>query len=100
MQKAAGRILKSEEVTLEGRIRLDVPHLQPNLPKGTAAASATQQARIVENHPEFAVVEITCSCGRRTYLKCEYGDSESPAEAAKVQDATLEASEKATNQTK
>ena len=100
MQETAGRILKSDQVKLEGRLQLDVPHIQPNLPKGTTAASVTQQARIVESHPEFAVIEMICSCGRRTYLKCEYTESESPGEAAKVQDAMFEASEQATNQTK
>ena len=99
MQKTAGRILKSEEVKLEGRLQLDLPHMQPNLPKSTTAASGTQQAHIVENHPEFALIEITCSCGRRTYLKCEYADGEFPTEAAKVQDAMPEASEQAANQT-
>ena len=100
MQKTAGRILKSDQVTLEGRLRLDLPHIQPDLPKGTTAASVTQQARIAENHPEFAVIEIICSCGRRTYLKCKYTDSESSAEAEQVQDAMFEASGQATNQTK
>ena len=100
MQKAAGRILKSDQVRLEGRLQLDVPHIQPNPTKGTTAASVTQQARMVENHPEFAVIEMICSCGRRTYLRCEYADGESPLEAAKVQETMFEASEQTTDQTK
>lgn len=99
MQKTTGRIIKSDQVKLEGRLQLDVPQVQPNLPKGATTAPVTQQAHIVESHPEFAVIEIICSCGRSTYLKCEYTESESPAEAAKVQDAMFEASEQA-DQTK
>ena len=100
MQKATGRILKSDEVTLEGRLQLDVPNIQPNLPRGASAAPVTPQTRMVENHPEFAVIEIICSCGRRTYLKCEYTDRESSEKAASLQNAMSEPSEQATNQTK
>jgi len=35
---------------------------------------------IVENQPEFAVIEITCSCGTKTYIRCEYAAAESLAE--------------------
>lgn len=100
MQKAAGRILKSDQVELEGRLQLDLPHVRPDPSKCATVTSVTQQARMVESHPEFVVIEITCSCGRRTYLKCEYANGESPAEAAQVQDVLFEASEQATNQTK
>ena len=100
MQKQTGRILKSDEVTLEGRLQLDVPNTQPNLPRGTSAALVTPQARMVENHPEFAVIEMICSCGRRTYLKCEYTYSESSEKASETQNAMSEASEQAINQTK
>lgn len=100
MQKAAGRILRSEQVTLEGSLQLDMRHVQPNLSKGMSAPSVTSRVRMVENKPEFAVIEIICSCGRRTYLRCEYTDNESPAEAAEVQTAVSEAPARAANQTK
>ena len=100
MQKTTGRILKSDQVKFEGRVQLDVPHVQPNSPKGATATSVAPQARIVESHPQFAVIEIICSCGGKTHLRCEYADSELPAEATQVQDARFEASEQGTNQTK
>lgn len=95
MQKTAARILRSNQVKLEGRLQLNMPHVQPNLSRSAAAASVVQQARMIESHPEFSVIEIICSCGRRIYLKCEYANSESPAEAAQVQDAMFEVPEPA-----
>lgn len=79
MDETAGHILKSDEVELEGRVQLDVLQSQLNKggPKGTKEVSAIKQVRILENHPEFAVIEITCCCGERTYLRCEY-DGETP----------------------
>jgi len=74
-----GRILKGNDVKLEGRLHLDATRVEPSLPKNKSVASE-QTARIVENHPEFAVIEITCSCGTRTYLRCEYAGAEAPAE--------------------
>jgi hypothetical protein len=38
------------------------------------------QARIVENHPKFADIEITCSCGTKTYVRCEYIDTQTTEE--------------------
>ncbi|MFB0525112.1 MAG: hypothetical protein ACETVZ_06190 [Phycisphaerae bacterium] len=71
MTETVGQILKSEEVKLEGQVQLDA--VRP----GRAAfhpgqTSGEPTADIVENHPEFAVIEITCCCGARTYLRCEY----------------------------
>ena len=34
--------------------------------------SGREQARIVEQKNGLAVVEVTCSCGKKMYLNCEY----------------------------
>ncbi len=82
MPKAAGHILKSDDVKLEGQFRLDVAQAesQTGEPKEQSAALAAPQVRIVENHPEFADIEITCSCGIKTHLKCEYTDTQTTEE--------------------
>jgi len=67
MQKAAGRILKSSEVKLEGQIRLD-----PRFRGDHDSIGAQAGVRIVESNPEFAVIEVVCCCGAKTYLKCQY----------------------------
>ncbi len=74
MPKTAGHILKSDEVKLEGRFRLDVAQVQSQAggTKEQTPALKAPQVRIVENHPEFADIEITCACGIKTHLKCQY----------------------------
>ena len=79
MQKVAGHILKSSEVKLEGQIRLDprcLPAQARVYPRegggGDRLGPAQAGVRIVESHPEFAVIEVVCCCGARTYLKCQY----------------------------
>ncbi len=74
MEKAAGRVLKSNNVKLEGRFRLDAgPGVKCPVNERNAAL-ASSQVRIVENLPEFAVIEVTCSCGVKTLIRCEYSD--------------------------
>jgi hypothetical protein len=78
MPKTAGHILKSDEVKLEGQFRLDVAQVQSQTggPKEQSPALPAPQVRIVENHTEFADIEITCSCGIKTHLKCEYAGTQ------------------------
>ncbi len=75
MKKAAGRILKSNNVKLEGQFHLDAGPAVKCPPNERNAASAPAQVRIVENQPQFAVVEVTCCCGAKTLVRCEYQDA-------------------------
>ncbi len=81
MGRTAGRILKGDSVKLEGRVHLDVVQApvgdKQALPKEKNAASDMPQVCVVENQPEFAVIEIACSCGTKTHLRCEYAGAES-----------------------
>jgi hypothetical protein len=77
MIKTAGRIIKSDNVKLEGQFHLDPANAGSDLPRPQAAALAEPEVRILENHPQYAVIEVTCSCGNKMSLKCEYaGPSE------------------------
>jgi len=72
----AKHILKGNNVKLEGRFHLDAGEVAPGLAKEKNGASAAPQVSIVENQPEFAVMEVTCSCGTKTYIRCEYAAAE------------------------
>ena len=100
MKKTAGRILKSSDVKFEGRFHLDVGHIAPSQTKGKNAALATPQVRIVESHPEFGVIEITCSCGTKTYLRCEYSGAEPSIEGSQTQNGKLDGPDQKPDQTK
>ena len=79
MIRTAGRILKSNDVKLEGQFHLDVVKAGLDSPKQQVAASSAPKVRILENHPEYAVIEVTCSCGTRMSLKCEYAGAAAQA---------------------
>ncbi len=78
MGKTAGRILKESDVQIEGQFTIDIVQPEPGRPKQPGAALAEPKVRIVESQPEFAVIEITCSCGTGMYLRCEYAGAEAP----------------------
>ena len=99
MEKVTGHILKSGEVNLEGQFRLDVPQLATAKQKAGNISSGAAEVHIVETQPQFAVIEIICSCGTKTYLRCEYGEGKS-AQSPETQDDTHSNSEQPTDQTK
>ena len=72
MPRLAGRILKAGDIKLEGQFHLDVAQPGPRPQKDKSAVLSTPQVRIMEKHPEFAVIEVTCCCGSKTYLRCDY----------------------------
>jgi len=72
MIKTAGRILKSNDVKLEGQFHLEVTNAGSHLSKPQAAALSEPHVRVLENHLQYAVIEVTCGCGRKMSLKCEY----------------------------
>jgi hypothetical protein len=76
-------ILKSEQVKLEGQLQLNTTQIEPNLSKNINNNPEAQQVRIVESNPEAAIIEITCRCGIKTYLRFQYNNAESPAEDLK-----------------
>ncbi len=92
MTKAARRIIKKSNVKLEGKFTLDIVQPEPGRPKQPGTPLAEPQVRIVENQPEFAVIEITCSCGTGMSLRCEYAGAKAP-EVAQKQNGAPEVSD-------
>ena len=86
MGKAVGRILKSEDVELQGRIQLDMVQVAGQIKTQGAASSTIANAHIAESHPEFAVIELICGCGAKTYLRCEYADGQPCVQSPQVSD--------------
>lgn len=98
MQQAIGRILKGDDVELEGQYRLQVTQPEPSSAESQRLGAARAEVRLVENHAAFAVIEVTCTCGRRTYLRCQYPSNKSDREVPQGQNETLEAPEQVRNQ--
>ena len=72
----AGKVLKSSEVEVEGKISLDLAGSASNGPnvRHQSPAGAPAKVRALENQKEFAVMEVTCSCGCKTIIRCNYGE--------------------------
>ena len=97
MVRTSGRILKSDDVKFEGQYHLDLAQAGlsgegSTLPKHRGGTLAAPQVHILENHPEYAVVEVTCSCGTKTCLRCEYAGAQAP-EDSQTQNGAIEAPE-------
>jgi hypothetical protein len=72
MEKAAGHILKSNNVKLEGRFHLNAGQGGKCPTNERNAAVTSSQVCVVQSQPEFAVIEVTCSCGAKTLIRCDY----------------------------
>ncbi len=72
MEEAAGHVLKSNDVEVEGCFRLEVDQSVSVQANAGNAKLAQPEVLVVENHPEFAVMEVTCRCGEKTHIRCEY----------------------------
>jgi orotate phosphoribosyltransferase len=71
-------ILKSKDVTLEGEFVLDSgrrPSFSIHNQEAGVAPSGppTGGVQIAEQQADFAVLEITCGCGAKHYVRCDYG---------------------------
>jgi hypothetical protein len=80
MIETSGRILKKDDVELDGQFQLDLGLVKYEAPEPAKleAPVAEPQARIIENQPGYVVIEVTCSCGTKVCLKCDYSNDEMP----------------------
>ena len=70
MTKATGRILKSDDVVLQGRFYLGAS--EGTSEKNNITMTAEPQVKIVENQNDYAIISVTCQCGSETFVRCEY----------------------------
>ena len=63
MQKLTG-ILKKDRIVEAAQ--------HPRAPESCSAGGGDGRSRIVEQRDGLAVVEVTCECGKKILLQCEY----------------------------
>ncbi len=68
MERSTARIIKGAEATVQGRFQL-----QAGCP--VQDQTPASQVRVTENQPDYIVLEITCSCGKKSHVKCEYANT-------------------------
>ena len=71
MSRTAGNLLKKDNVRVEGRVCLEAGNI-PLTSLGKNTPLSEPQVNIVENNTEFAVIEVTCCCGKKTKIQCQY----------------------------
>lgn len=72
MDNSTGHVIKSGDVKMEGQFHLDIGQNAKRPASQQSTTPSSTQAHIVEKHPEFAIIEITCRCGEKIQLKCDY----------------------------
>lgn len=75
MDKPMGRVLKAEDIKIEGKYHLDIGQPARRPASAAPAVSVSPQVCVVEQHEDFAIIEVTCGCGAKTRVRCEYGDA-------------------------
>jgi hypothetical protein len=78
MNSTAASVIKNDEVRVAGKVRLGsaVSHAPASHGSPVTAAgpqhTAAPAARIVRTAPDHVMIEVTCGCGTRTVLKCNF----------------------------
>jgi hypothetical protein len=73
--KSAIRVLKANEIEVSGIYSLATGRSASPALQTAAGMQDSPQARIVEQHPQYAVLEITCACGQTLQVKCDYSQA-------------------------
>ncbi len=70
--KTANRVLKANEVEMSGTYSLATGSPSSSTALESTSAQGPAGARIVEQHPQYTLLEITCACGHVMQVKCDY----------------------------
>lgn len=65
----AGATVQLGPSVLMGRSRA-LPQSRSSAP--SAGTAASPQARVIESTRDYAILEITCSCGQKVTVQCQY----------------------------
>ena len=72
MKQTTGRILKSDQVNVEGKYKLEMSHVNHCSTGNMNSALKSPQVKIIENNEGYIVIQVTCSCGEQINLKGNY----------------------------
>lgn len=78
-------VLKNNEVQFGGSFHLDVNAGAADKTVECRPNPTTPNVRIVKTGCEFALVEVACSCGQVTLVRCEYATDDSQAPVGSAQ---------------
>ena len=75
-------VIKGDQIQFSGTVHLAAGGIAPGRSEMSGrtdncknnAAAKVQQARIIESNSEYAILEITCGCGSKSHIQCNYAD--------------------------
>jgi hypothetical protein len=73
MKPKKGRIIKHHKVEITGSVLLEIDTTAVS--ESTGHAGHPAQARIIEQHADRAILEVTCGCGQVVRIQCDYAKS-------------------------
>ena len=74
------KVMKKNDVAVGGSVRIGPDHghapVRTNVSSRACppTAGVAQQARIIESNAEYAIIEITCACGTKSHIQCNYAN--------------------------
>ena len=68
------KVLKNVEISQESAVQVGAGSGAGGVSVKPSVAGTAQQARIVESNNEYAIIEVTCSCGGKAFVQCNYAD--------------------------
>jgi hypothetical protein len=71
-------VLKADEVIFDSPFHLGFDPAAPGRDGRPPCVSDGPSVRVAQNGPEYAVLEVTCACGKTTYIRCDYGAASLP----------------------
>jgi len=82
MLKTTRRVLKANQVTFNDPLSLGLDSAPRSGDADPRCTSGGPSVRVAESQPEYAVLEVTCACGKTTYIRCEYATAQPPVRPA------------------
>ena len=72
MNRKSGKIIKSDKVKVQGRTKLFFERQSSgeDIPTG----GHERNAKVVSTDGESALIEVSCGCGSRFYIRCNYSE--------------------------
>ncbi len=67
-----GHVLKANRVRLEEPLRLSIDGTGTVGHTGSHRPGTPSCVRIAQSNAEFAVLEVTCACGKVIHVRCDY----------------------------
>lgn len=76
MTVTQSRILKNDSITVKGTHKISHKTSHSSADAAAPANKGEPKAEIIQKEPAFAIIEVTCNCGKKIQLRCDYSSTE------------------------